>query len=45
MRKPVLLIVALVLLVAGLWGMRVAQAPRPQFAPQLEAPLVTRPEP
>ncbi len=36
MRKPYLLVVAVVLLVAGLWGMRVAQQPPPpQFAPSL----------
>lgn len=36
MRKPLLLVVAIVLLVAGLWGMRVAQQPPPpQFAPSL----------
>ncbi|KRG67741.1 ribonuclease [Stenotrophomonas terrae] len=36
MRKPSLLVIAIVLLVAGLWGMRVAQQPPPpQFAPSL----------
>ncbi len=36
MRKPLLLVVAIVLLVAGLWGMRVVQQPPPpQFAPSL----------
>lgn len=39
MRKPALLIVAIVLLVAGLWGMRVIQTHKPQFAPQLNAPI------
>ncbi|APP80494.1 ribonuclease domain-containing protein [Xanthomonas hortorum pv. vitians] len=39
MRKPALLIVAIVLLVAGLWGVRVMQTPKPQFAPQLNAPI------
>ncbi|MGS0580440.1 ribonuclease domain-containing protein [Xanthomonas oryzae pv. oryzicola] len=38
MRKPALLIVAIALLVAGLWGMRAMQTPKPQFAPQLNAP-------
>lgn len=36
MRKPLLLVVALVLLVSGLWGMREVQRPAPpQFAPSL----------
>lgn len=36
MRKPMLLVVAIVLLIAGLWGMRVLQQPAPpQFAPSL----------
>ncbi|QJD67942.1 ribonuclease [Xanthomonas campestris pv. badrii] len=39
MRKPALLIVAIVLLVAGLWGMRTLQTPKPQFAPSLNAPI------
>ncbi|PPU76734.1 ribonuclease domain-containing protein [Xanthomonas sp. NCPPB 1638] len=39
MRKPALLIVAIVVLVAGLWGMRALQAPKPQFAPSLNAPI------
>ncbi|ASK92021.1 ribonuclease [Xanthomonas campestris pv. trichodesmae] len=39
MRKPALLIVAIALLVAGLWGMRAMQMPKPQFAPQLNAPI------
>ncbi|MCC4618828.1 ribonuclease [Xanthomonas cassavae CFBP 4642] len=39
MRKPALLIVAIVLLVAGLWGMRALQTPKPQFAPSLNAPM------
>ncbi|MBB5863433.1 ribonuclease [Xanthomonas sp. 3058] len=39
MRKPALLIVAIVLLVTGLWGIRVMQTPKPQFAPQLNAPI------
>ncbi|WP_127168901.1 ribonuclease [Xanthomonas sp. BRIP62415] len=39
MRKPALLIVAIVLLVAGLWGMRALQTPKPHFAPQLSAPI------
>ncbi|MCC5097417.1 ribonuclease [Xanthomonas campestris] len=43
MRKPALLIVAIVLLVAGLWGMRVVQTPKPQFAPQLSAPVTAAP--
>ncbi|KQQ75511.1 ribonuclease [Xanthomonas sp. Leaf131] len=43
MRKPALLIVAIVLLVAGLWGMRVMQTPKPQFAPQLNAPIAATP--
>lgn len=38
MRKPLLLVIAIVLLVAGLWGMRtVQQPPKPQFAPSLSA--------
>jgi len=41
MRKPALLIVAIVLLVAGLWGMRAVQTRKPQFAPQLNAPMTT----
>ncbi|CAJ24261.1 ribonuclease [Xanthomonas euvesicatoria pv. vesicatoria str. 85-10] len=39
MRKPALLVVAIALLVAGLWGMRAMQTPKPQFAPQLNAPI------
>ncbi|MFC6839270.1 ribonuclease domain-containing protein [Xanthomonas theicola] len=36
MRKPVLLIAAIVLLAAGLWGIRaLQQPPHPQFAPTL----------
>jgi len=35
MRRPVLLIVAIALLIGGLWLMRSAQQPRPQFAPSL----------
>jgi len=36
MRKPVLLVLALVLLFAGLWGLRSVQQPQPQFAPSLQ---------
>lgn len=37
MRKPLLLVVAIVLLIGGLWGMRVLQQPAPpQFAPSLK---------
>ena len=40
MRKPYLLVIAVVLLIGGLWGMRVAQQPPPpQFAPSLGADL------
>jgi len=40
MRKPMLLVVAIVLLIAGLWGMRVLQQPAPpQFAPSLSQDL------
>ncbi len=51
MRKPLLLVIAVVLLVGGLWGMRAAQQPPPpQFAPSLtdgtgaaaEAPATAR---
>ncbi|MBN6148844.1 ribonuclease [Xanthomonas sp. AmX2] len=39
MRKPTLLIAAIVLLAAGLWGIRaLQQPPHPQFAPSLSAP-------
>ncbi len=39
MRKPLLLFTALLLLVAGLWAMRVLQQPSPpQFAPSLDEP-------
>ncbi|ELQ12125.1 ribonuclease domain-containing protein [Xanthomonas translucens] len=39
MRKPVLLIVAIALLAAGLWGIRaLQQPPHPQFAPALTNP-------
>ncbi|UKE68037.1 ribonuclease [Xanthomonas cerealis pv. cerealis] len=39
MRKPVLLIVAIALLAAGLWGIRaLQQPPHPQFAPALTHP-------
>ncbi|WP_045760568.1 ribonuclease domain-containing protein [Xanthomonas albilineans] len=38
MRKPVLLIAAVVLLIVGLWGIRaLQQPPHPQFAPALGA--------
>lgn len=38
MRKPTLLIAAIVLLAAGLWGIRaLQQPPHPQFAPSLSA--------
>ncbi|KAB7764880.1 ribonuclease domain-containing protein [Xanthomonas maliensis] len=37
MRKPALLILAIAVLAAGLWGMRVLQTPKPQFAPNLTA--------
>ncbi|WP_434212011.1 ribonuclease domain-containing protein [[Pseudomonas] boreopolis] len=40
MRRPALLITAIVLLVAGLWGMRQVQQPHPQFAPQSDLPAV-----
>lgn len=43
MRKPALLIVAVTLLVVGLWGMRQVQSPTPQFAPSLDAPAVAAP--
>jgi guanyl-specific ribonuclease Sa len=39
MRRPALLITAIVLLVAGLWGMRQLQQPHPQFAPALNPPV------
>lgn len=40
MRKPMLLVVAIVLLIGGLWGMRVLQQPAPpQFAPSLSQDL------
>jgi ribonuclease T1 len=45
MRRPALLIVAAVLLVAGLWGMREAQRPHPQFAPQLQQTTPVTPPP
>ncbi len=46
MRKPLLLVVAVVLLVAGLWGMRVAQQPPPpQFAPSLTQGVDDAPAP
>ncbi|MBB4125227.1 guanyl-specific ribonuclease Sa [Xanthomonas translucens] len=39
MRKPTLLIAAIVLLAAGLWGIRaLQQPPHPQFAPSLTNP-------
>jgi ribonuclease T1 len=39
MRKPLLLFIALILLFAGLWGMRELQRPAPpQFAPSLSNP-------
>ncbi|MCL7713781.1 ribonuclease domain-containing protein [Stenotrophomonas mori] len=41
MRKPLLLLTAVILLVAGLWGMRILQQPpAPQFAP-VAAPAAT----
>ncbi len=44
MRKPVLLIAAIVLLAAGLWGIRaVQQPPHPQFAPALSDPAALPP--
>lgn len=39
MRRPALLITAIVLLAAGLWGMRQVQRPHPQFAPALDPPV------
>ncbi|QNH12353.1 ribonuclease domain-containing protein [Xanthomonas sp. SI] len=48
MRKPVLLIAAIVLLAAGLWGIRaLQQPPHPQFAPGLThpAPLLAPAQP
>ena len=36
MRKPALLVLALALLIAGLWALRSVQQPRPQFAPSLQ---------
>lgn len=43
MRKPVLLIAAIVLLAAGLWGIRaLQQPPHPQFAPSLSDPAALR---
>ncbi|MBN8799342.1 MAG: ribonuclease, partial [Stenotrophomonas nitritireducens] len=39
MRKPLLLLTAAILLVAGLWAMRaLQQPPPPQFAPSLDGP-------
>ena len=44
MRKPLLLVVALVLLVSGLWGMREGQRPAPpQFAPSLSDGVASLP--
>jgi ribonuclease T1 len=48
MRKPLLLVIAVILLIGGLWGMRVVQQPPPpQFAPSLtqEASLPATPAP
>ena len=39
MRKPLLLLTAVIVLVAGLWAMRtLQQPPPPQFAPSLDGP-------
>ncbi len=35
MRKPALLVVALLVLIGGLWWLRQAQQPHPQFAPSI----------
>lgn len=44
MRKPLLLVVALMLLVSGLWGMREVQRPAPpQFAPSLSDGVASLP--
>lgn len=43
MRKPALFVLALALLIAGLWGLRSVQQPRPQFAPSLQNPTLQNP--
>ncbi|HYG06032.1 MAG TPA: ribonuclease domain-containing protein [Stenotrophomonas sp.] len=46
MRKPALLIVAVLLLIGGLWALRSVQQPHPQFAPALtgaQAPATATP--
>jgi ribonuclease T1 len=35
MRKPALLVLAVVVMLAGLWALKTVQQPRPQFAPSL----------
>ncbi|MFT4249654.1 MAG: ribonuclease domain-containing protein [Pseudomonas sp.] len=42
MRRPALLITAIVLLAAGLWGMRQLRQPHPQFAPSLDQPVAAQ---
>lgn len=44
MRKPLLLVIALLLLAVGLWGAQVLQRPpKPQFAPELVLPAENPP--
>ena len=45
MRKPGLLIVALLLLIGGLWWLRSVQQPHPQFAPSLSEAAAPAPSP
>ncbi|MDG2526257.1 ribonuclease domain-containing protein [Stenotrophomonas sp. HITSZ_GD] len=45
MRKPALLVVALLVLVGGLWWLRQAQQPHPQFAPSITGQAAPAPAP
>lgn len=45
MRRPLLLVIAVLLLIGGLWWMRSLQQPHPQFAPALTATTPATPAP
>jgi guanyl-specific ribonuclease Sa len=45
MRKPALLVVALLVLIGGLWWLRQAQQPHPRFAPSITGDAAPAPVP
>ncbi len=45
MRKPALLVLALLVLIGGLWWLRQAQQPHPQFAPSITGQTAPAPAP